>query len=73
MFRYYLYSIEYGHMPFDPYYETNDKEQAISEAKHLNSTQNVTVYVVDRKPSTMYEEIFVAISSDFKNSYRRRK
>jgi hypothetical protein len=65
------YSIEFGFPPWNHYHDTSDIEDAISVAKELTLRSNVTTYVVDTKPITMYEEIFVCISSDFK--YTRRK
>ena len=70
--RYYVHSIEFGYPPWDYYHDTNDLEEAILIAKSLTENNNVTVYVVDRKPITMYEEMFVSISSDFHKTYRRR-
>lgn len=71
-FRYYIYSIEFGNPPWYPYLETNNRDLAIEEAKTLGMISNVTVYVVDKEPLTMYQEIFVYTSSDFKRNYRRR-
>jgi hypothetical protein len=59
-------------MPYNPYFETNDRDQAIEEAVRLGKKSDVTVYVVDRKLITMYEEIFIYVSTLFKRSYRRR-
>jgi nitrogen regulatory protein PII-like uncharacterized protein len=70
--RYYVYSIEFGFPPWDYYHDTDDREEAIIIASDLSKKNNVTVYVVDREPATMYQEIFVSISSDFNKSYRRR-
>ena len=64
--RYYVYSIEYGFPPWNHYHDTNDVDDAISVAKEISLKNNVTVYVVDNEPLTMYQEIFVSISSDFK-------
>lgn len=70
--RYRIYSIEYGFPPWNPYLETDDLDLAIRETKLVNAKYDVTVYVVDNEPLTMFEEIFVAVGSDFpKTAYRK--
>lgn len=72
MKRYYVYSIEYGNPPWLPYLETDDKDLAIETCTHLTKSFDVTAYVVDREPVTMFPEIFVSISSDYSRvSYRK--
>ena len=72
MKRYFVYSIEYGNPHWLPYMETDDKDLAIKTCKHLTKKFDVTAYVVDRNPVTMFPEIFVSISSDYSRvaSYR---
>jgi hypothetical protein len=54
-----------------PYLETDNLESAITCAKGI-ARSDCTAYVVDRTPLTMYEEIFVAISSSFRRIYSMR-
>ena len=68
--RYYVYSIEYGYMPNNPYYEDNDVEACIIVAEMIHDQHNVCAYVVDRESRTPFAEIYVKISSDFRRQYR---
>lgn len=70
--RYKIYSIEYGFPPWEPYLETDDFDLAVRETKLISEKYDVTVYVVDNQPLTMFEEVFVAVGSDFpKTAYRK--
>ena len=57
-------------MPYNPYFETDDLLEAIKKTDELSLKHQVTVYVVDRMPQTMFQEIYVHISKDFKHTPR---
>lgn len=47
-FRYFVYCIEYGYPPHNPFFETADRQEADIIAHDLAFNNQVRVYVVDR-------------------------
>ena len=73
--RYFVYSTEAGYTPHNPYFENDGYETCKNVCDIFSTRYDITAYVVDRKPKTMYEEVYISIGSNFKKDleYMRTK
>jgi len=69
MLRYYLYSIEGGYTPHEPYYEDNDLDTCIAVCKAFSESKDVNCYVVDRTVQVLFAEVYVHTGSNFTKLY----
>jgi hypothetical protein len=71
--RYYVYSIEGGYPPYNPLFENNDISTCISKCDEFNKKYDVNCYVVDRTPTTMFEEVYMRKASNFSKTYEETR
>jgi hypothetical protein len=69
--RYYVYSIEAGSSPHDPYFDDDDFEKCVAECNALSIKQDVNAYVVDR--TNTHFERYVRVSTHFTSDYEATK
>lgn len=67
--RYYVYSIEAGFPPSRPLARSNNRTRCVTLCKLFSIKNRVSVYVVDNKPATMYQEIYMHASPYFLQEY----